>query len=355
VKIGQKGLSTTVIVGIVVAVVVAVVAVVAVAVLKPGTAPTAPGTTVTTTPGETTTTTTPGATTTATMTTTTTHTTTPAGPQLDGPFEWISDIKPGSGAGTPPPGSQQGADGPWNHRVMSATSSDGLTWVKDNRIISDQASVPDAILDRDGNIRVYYVDWCNGHVISVALSSDGVNWVYKKVTIQGEVAGSQTSISPVDPDIVLLLDGRYRLYYMYDGKIYSAISNYGINFVKESGVRYQRDGTVYDPDVVKMGEAWRMFVSIGPRNLSTVSNDGLSFSTENELPFDGSVSCTIPVENGYRMYYMRQGGICSSFSSDGRNWVSEGLRLDNAGDPTVIKLPNGTYKMFYKTWINSLP
>lgn len=277
----------------------------------------------------------------------------PTGQPTDQPFEWVSDITPGSGAGTPPPG-QESQDGPWNHRVMSATSSDGLTWVKDDRIIADQASVPDAILDNDGNIRVYYVDWYNNHVVSVALSHDGINWIYKKAVIEGEIAGSQGGISPVDPDIVLLPDGRYRLYYMYAGKIYSAISNYGINFVREGGVRYQQEGMLYDPDVVKMGDIWRMFVSLGLRNLSTVSNDGLSFSRENELPFDGSVSSTIPVENGYRMYYMWQGDIFSSFSSDGGNWVSEGLRLDNSGDPTVIKLPNGTYKMFYKTWINPL-
>jgi len=273
----------------------------------------------------------------------------PAGQSEDQPFEWVSDITPGSGAGAPPGGTTN--DGPWNHRVMGATSSEGLTWAKDEKIIADQASVPDAILDNENNIRIYYVDWYNGHVISVALSHDGVNWIYKKVTIQGEVAGSQGGISPVDPDIVLLPDGRYRLFYMYAGKIYSAISNYGINFVKEDGVRYQQEGMVYDPDVIKMGDVWRMFISLGIRNLSTVSNDGLSFSRENELPFEGSVSCTIPVENGYRMYYMKQGGISSSFSSDERNWVSEGLRLDNAGDPTVIKLQNGIYKMFYKTWI----
>ena len=329
-KMGQKGFSTAAMVGIVIAVAVVVVAVVAVVVPRGG-------------PGSSTT-----PTTTATMATTTT-TTTPAGQPLDGPFEWVNDITPGSGAGTPPGGSTQ--DGPWNHRVMSATSSDGLSWVKNNIIIADQASVPDAILDSEGNIRIYYVDWYNGHVISVALSHDGTNWIYKKVTIQGEVAGSQSGISPVDPDIVLLPDGRYRLYYMHAGKIYSAVSNYGINFVKEDGVRYQHETTVYDPDVVKIGDVWRMFVSLGLKNLSTVSNDGLSFSRENELPFEGSVSSTIPMENGYRMYYMRQGGIFSSFSSDGGNWVYEGLRLDNAGDPTVIKLPNGTYKMFYKTWI----
>ena len=51
---------------------------------------------------------------------------------------------------------------------------------------------------------------------------------------------------------------------MYDGKIYSAISNYGINFVKENGIRFQgeSDDIWMDPDVVKMGDVWRMFVGI---------------------------------------------------------------------------------------------
>ena len=342
-KMGQKGLSTTAMVGIVVAGAVVVVAVVAFVVLGGG-----PGSSATQT-----TTATMATTTTHITTTTTTTITTPAGQPLDGPFEWDNDITQGSGAGTPPGGSTQ--DGPWNHRVMSATSSDGLSWVKDDIIIADQASVPDAILDSEGNMRIYYVDWYNGHVISVALSHDGTNWIYKKVTIQGEVAGSQSGISPVDPDIVLLPDGRYRLFYMYAGKIYSAVSNYGINFVKEDGVRFQEGGyTWMDPDVVKMGDVWRMFVwrAIGDTNqvISAVSTDGLSFTKENVLTTVGNISCTIPVESGYRMYYV-SGGIRSAFSSDGVNWVGEGLRLDGAADPTVIRLQDGSYKMFYKSWI----
>jgi len=328
VKMGQKGLSTTAMVGIVIAVAVVVVVggVTAVLLLQPG----------------------------ETTTTTTTTTTTPAGQPLDGPFEWVNDVTPGSGAGTPPGGYSQ--DGPWNHRVMSATSSDGLSWVKDDIIIADQASVPDAIVDNEGNIRIYYVDWYNGHVISVALSHDGTNWIYRKITIQGEVAGSQSGISPVDPDIVLLPDGRYKLYYMYGGEIRSAVSNYGINFVKESGVRFQEGGyTWMDPDVVKMGNVWRMFtwrIITDTTNevVSTISSDGLSFTKENALTTVGNISCTIPVESGYRMYYV-EAGIRSAFSGDGVNWVGEGLRLDGAADPTVIRLQDGTYKMFYKTWI----
>ena len=52
------------------------------------------------------------------------------------------------------------------------------------------------------------------------------------------------------------------------------------------------------------------------------------------------------------MYYTGEGGIVSVFSGDGISWTYEGLRLDGAADPAVIRLPDGTYRMFYKTWIS---
>lgn len=281
----------------------------------------------------------------------------------DEPFEWISDITPGSGEGTPPTTGAQPQDGPWNHRVMSATSSDGLTWVKDDKILADQASVPDVMLDKVGNIRVYYVDWYNGERISVALSHDGVNWIYKKVGIP---------MGWVDPDVVLLPDGRYRLYASYkplngpQDSILSAISNDGINFVQEEGVRYQdTNGQVTDAHVTKMGDIWRMFVSDAYSFISAISSDGLNFTREQVLPFNGGDTSAIAVENGYRLYFTVGGGtsynISCAFSADGQTWGSavqvltggppSSLDQKGVADPAVMRMPDGTYKMFYKTWI----
>jgi len=280
-----------------------------------------------------------------------------------GSISLISDIEPGVGAGTPPPGSSPGLDGPWNHRIMEATSIDGLTWVKNDSVVSDQASVPDVILDTNGRIRVYYVDWKNGG-ISVAISN-GSSWIYKKVK----------GLTPewVDPDVVILQDGRYRLYASYmqpsspQDKIYSATSADGITFQQESGVRYQEE-SITDPDVIRMGDVWRMFISKGPTTVSLVSTDGLTFAREFELPLNGSVTCTIKVEGGYRIYYhsfVQGKGLCifSAFSEDGENWVYEGLRLEpggkaaldqwGVGDPAVVKMPDGTFRMYYKTFISS--
>ncbi|GEM_PF-677677 len=275
----------------------------------------------------------------------------PVTPKKDQPFEWVSDITPGSGKGTPPPMARPGDDGPWNYRIMSASSRDGLTWVRDNIIIADQASVPDAIVDKEGNIRIYYVDWYNGHRISAALSHDGTNWIYKVVTVTGQVVQPGELDAPADPDIVLLPDGNYRLYYMYKGAIYSAISSHGIDFTKEEGTRFQEMGRFWtDPDVCKMGDVWRMFVWREGETISTVSNDGLSFKREYALLGVG-IQCTIPIGGGYRMYYPKNEGIFTAFSKDGVGWVEEGLRLEGAWDPAVIRMQDGTYKMFYKIWI----
>ena len=44
----------------------------------------------------------------------------------------------------------RGNDGPWNHRVLLASSKDGLAWAVGNEIIAEHASVPELFLGPDG-------------------------------------------------------------------------------------------------------------------------------------------------------------------------------------------------------------
>jgi hypothetical protein len=251
------------------------------------------------------------------------------------------------------------------HRVLSAASTDGLVWVKDNRIVSDRASVPDAVFDGE-NIRVYFAKWG----VRVAISRDGVNWQEKEVSISDIPEG----MGAVDPDVVLLPDGTYRMYYyenpMGEGdpamipgphSIYVATSEDGINFRREREV-YARE-RITDPDVIQMGDIWRMFVSEGGRTTSAVSrDDGWSFTFEHELEtIDGGITCTIVVPGGYRMYYHAPETpprIYSAFSADGVNWVKDIEVRVEAGAPgsldesgaesaTVIRMPDGSYRMYY--------
>ena len=99
-----------------------------------------------------------------------------------------SAFTPCDGYGDPPQGPEDGL-GPWASRLMIAYSTDGLVWERANRVLSDQADVPDALIDDDGKLRVYYVTWCPEQVhnkIVVAVSPDGGEaWTYRQVTIDG--------------------------------------------------------------------------------------------------------------------------------------------------------------------------
>jgi len=257
---------------------------------------------------------------------------------------------------------QKPGKGLQNHQVYSASSLDSLNWVLDGKLLFDTASVPDAVINKQGEIFLYFVDASDGHFLSVAKSVDlGKSWEKSKVLIENK----QNPGDAVDPNPVLLQDGRIRLFYLGNfitggpmkkggtHKIYSALSSDGINFVEEKGVRVTHIG-ITDPDAVRYKGGWKIFVSLPQEhtNLSYSSIDGLKFKKdEKDASQSGSISSTIKVPKGYRMYKCDRGSIASQFSTDLVNWIEEGPRLRGPYcDPGVIKLPDGSYKMFYKTF-----
>lgn len=259
--------------------------------------------------------------------------------------------------------SQNLGQGIYGHQVVSATSRDGLNWTKNDKVIFDHASVPDAVIDKNGKISLYFMDASSGHEMSVATSTDqGKTWQKKTVNITGR----QTQGHAVDPNPIILEDGRIRLFYLgtfgppdpnnpgeTDAKICSAVSSDGIHFVEEKGFRFSGKGLT-DPDIIKTPTIWKMFVSHGREDLSTSSADGITFTQdEKSASTTGAVSDTIAMEGGYRLYKCSQGGIHSQFTKDFKTWVEEGLRISGGFgfgicDPGIIKLPDGTYQMFYK-------
>ncbi len=277
-------------------------------------------------------------------------------------IRWVSDVTPASGPGSAPGGSR--GDGPWNHRLLIAVSSDGVNWAKTYTILSDQASVPDVIVDRDGYTRVYYVDYYNGGIV-VAISRDLGSWIY--VRVKG------LNSSWVDPSIAILPDGRFRLYASYmppggqQNKIISAVSDDGVYFVAEPGVRFEWSGVVTDPDIIYVDGKWVMYVEVGgggsQKILMLTSEDGLNFELEGEVRVEGHVPCLIRVGNVFRLYVHRGdfSSILVYYSRDLREWTGPEVVLERGepgsldvygvADPAVAKLPNGTYIMVYKTWI----
>jgi len=163
-------------------------------------------------------------------------------------------------------------------------------------------------------------------------------------------------------------NSKIRLYYCENG-IDSAVSDDGLKFIKESGVRVDMG---CDPTIVKTSDGkFRMYykISSGPGGpgqavhsiYSAISNDGLSFKLEglridSQKTGDGgwaSVPDAVKLPDGrVRIYYVSndpqaEGGIMSAISSDGLKFTKEsGVRIKgNYVDPAVAMLSDGRYWM----------
>lgn len=248
--------------------------------------------------------------------------------------------------------------GPYHDRISYATGTSLTNWTDSEKILAEHASVPEVIV-KNGILHVYFVDVSEdgkpeqiGHMQS---SDNGKTWSDKTIiSING--LGDKAA---VDPDPYLLPDGRIRLYYfdisktMTEGleknSIYSAISDDGLNFTEEEGVRFKYPA-IFDPEVIKVGNLWRMYVGTdGQKVLSATSSDGLTFTYEG-VALSGGAIPNVVYENG--KYYLFTGGIEISTSSDGKTFTKTSNRFDSGSltaDPGVVKLSDGSYFMVYKT------
>lgn len=256
----------------------------------------------------------------------------------------------------------QDKNGPYYHKIYTATSKDGLIWQKQNKLLFDHASVPGAVF-KDSTIYLYFVDASSkGQGLSVAISKDlGTTFDKKEVQIKDSQG------SPVDPNPVLLADGNIRLYYFAsmvtnkdpaqdEGKhqIYSATSKDGITF--ENPKLAYEDTEITDPDVFQTEIDFRMLISKGKSLDLAISKDtGITFQKDNSFSWNsGGISDTIKFPDVYRTYFCGQGGIGSATGADtGKMSGEAGTRIaaDNSQivcDPAIIKLSDESYLMFYK-------
>ena len=252
--------------------------------------------------------------------------------------------------------------GPYHDKVSYATSTDLLNWTDSGITIAEHASVPD-VINKDGVLYAYYVDTTTDNLpeqIALITSSDnGVTWSEKQlITIKG---ADVATIVPVDPDPFLLPDGRIRIYYFdisvreqkgqTKNKIYSAVSDDGLTFTQEDGVRFE-ESSIYDPDVIKVGDTWHLYVGDpeGQKVISATSTDGLNFEKEGTAYSGSAVPNAFYANN---QYYLYTAGIQIATSTDGTNYnkVSQDFRSSNGltADPGVVQLNDGTYFMIYKT------
>ena len=278
-------------------------------------------------------------------------------------------------------GMPAGKYGPWASRQLLAYSDDGLHFTRANRILINQADVPNALVTPDGEIRVYFVLFCPAELfnrLGVAVSQDAEIWDYYLVNVRGL---DTIQPQPVDPTVVLTPDGRYRLYFTSappgresKPRSYSAVSDDGFTFEVEPGERFAVEGQhVLDPNLLLIGNTWYYFAGGVPQsNYHATSADGLTFTRQADIALNNFLFANgIALPNGYRYYGFvqtpgKKTALYSAFSVDGETWAldsapllevdeSTGLESEGVKDPAVARLPDGRYLLVYGTIIPGYP
>ncbi|OIP96700.1 hypothetical protein AUK40_04595 [Candidatus Wirthbacteria bacterium CG2_30_54_11] len=262
--------------------------------------------------------------------------------------------------------SRSGKQGPYYHQVYAATSTDGIAWATDEVLLFDHSSVPGAVILGDKTY-LYMVDASyDEDQLSVAVSTDyGVTFGEKtKVVFDG-----MSSYDAVDPHPEIV-DGRIRLYYLGDFfsrnesrppsqtfTIYYSESDDGISFDAPKKV-FSANQPTTDPDVFTTDSDLRMFVS-QERNLILASSTdgGKTFVRDPNFSWsNGGVCDTWNYHGELRTYYCGQGIQYATGAGEGKLTAQTGTPASASPqgcDPSVIELPDGTYRMFYKQMLAS--
>jgi hypothetical protein len=244
----------------------------------------------------------------------------------------------------------------------------------------EHASVPEVVeLARScdagaaGTLLLYFVDFINGHLagsegLSMASSRDGRTWTDRQPV---RVLEKRHRGAAVDPSVVQLSDGRLRMYFFGsevthgdpaavpgDHAIYSALSEDGLTFTVESGVRFQAPG-ITDPDVLRVGEAWWMVLSRGQETLLARSEDGLAFAEEPRLRLTlGGVPGAVELPDGrVRIFASGRGMILSALVPADLSeppQVESGVRIGRGNamlvaDPSCVRRRDGSYYLIFKS------
>lgn len=220
------------------------------------------------------------------------------------------DFEPAKGAGAGP-----GREGPWVHRLLGATSRDGLTFERQGAVIADQASAPQMVLDRKGRLYLYFTGWTVGsrrNETAVAISDDrGKNWSFKYLVLEG----FERMPPAGDPDVVILEDGTFRMFLTSarpgsrSPSIFCTEGKDGIHF-KNLGAAFEIPGAeVIDSVTFRVGDRWELFALRGAATgmWHATSRDGRAFSRAEEMPLeiDGEayiLSDALEVGDGLRVY-----------------------------------------------------
>jgi hypothetical protein len=278
------------------------------------------------------------------------------------------DFTPPTGRPLNPPPASAG-----ERRLMTATSTDGLTFTTTGNILTDQGNVPDLVITEDGTVQVYYIGQSieagkEESTVMASSTDNGETWTFHLL----EFNDLPQPRDPSDPDVVLLDDGTYRMYYtssLSSGKlgIVYATSPDGIHFTY-GGESLEGDVSLIDSSTFFYGDRWHMFTlqETTPGQVHATSTDGLHFELtsppELVLPLEKYVASNpifLDGQVGLYAFNLPENNLRLFTSPDLETWTAGEVVMtgDDATtlgtnylqDSSAVQLQDGTYLMVYVT------
>jgi hypothetical protein len=192
--------------------------------------------------------------------------------------------------------------------------------------------------------------------IAVTISSDeGRTWSVPQTIV---ISGMPDTLNrSFDPTLVVLPDGRFRLYFSSErgtpqGRrgnraIFSAVSTDGIHFMFEPGQRFGLENAeTYDTAVALLGDTWHLYCPLSSQmsGYHATSSDGLFFVRQPDVTIAGTqrqwLGNVVAFSGGLRFYGTGPGGWVAR-STDGFNWTLETSQNSPSPDPGVAITRSG--------------
>lgn len=260
-----------------------------------------------------------------------------------------------------------------------------LKWKKSQIVISNSVAkrtlggpvvAAQTFAFQNGIYRMYFHVMRQG--IGYAQSTDGVHWNLKSVVLRNRGIQNQDDFIVSHPWLLKLPDGRWRMYYQNirdrsripNMRIKSAISNDGINFKIEPGIRLDI-GQTHSLGIAGHGRTFinksGKYIMIFSGNrlgqerqpsdiMVAISDDGLNFKVINYNVARGGHDPGITRLKDGRwaaVYALYRDTSYVMYSQNGRDWnQKEKLQiLDPSGSPfvadvSILKMPDGSFKMY---------
>lgn len=262
--------------------------------------------------------------------------------------------------------------GPWNQDLSIATSTDGVNFTGE-KLFVPHAGVANLLYTKDGELisTFQYFSFKSEEmfdVIAYSISDDGgETWSpVKKVEFSGFGQVGAGGPNPVDPTLVQLEDGSFRLYFTFESpsdgapQLYSAVSDTIDGVFESEGKQLTTSEMILDPAVAKLGDVWHHYTTYHGgqkngqyRNVHSVSATGTNFEQKEDVLLDMNMLGNVIVDSGKLVFYgSGDRGVEYAISTDGYAWSVDGATNLQGADPGIAKLPSGKYVIVYTTFGN---